>query len=162
MLKRVVIILAMLALYIGASGATEAFAAPTPANGTFDNTVTYTGARSADGNTILPFTFVERIEGTFTGTRVGTGTLILHPDGTLNVHNSGVFTGTVAGSAPGTLILRAEASGTLSAVTGHFDGTIGTGGLSGITAHGSVAGAAVSQIEFVGTYSGQVESGGTS
>lgn len=144
-----------------AMGTTYA-ASPSPANGTNDITFVITGARSADasGNTILQYSFVEKITGTFSGIRVGTGTLILHPDGTLNTRGSGIFTGTVNGSAPGTLVERSELSGTFAGATGHYEDTMGTGGLSGIHSQGNIAGAAVGPAEFVSTYSGQVEFAG--
>ena len=158
MFKRVVIILGIAAACMSGSSASAAYAAtPTPASGAFDIVVTYTGISTADGNTILQFTFLEQATGALTGIRVGSGTLILHPDGTLDAHNSGVFTGTIAGSGPGTAIWRVEASGTINALTGRFEVTMGSGGLAGVFVQASFSGAAVGPTEIKGTYAGQVE-----
>src|SRR5205085_3803761 len=85
-------------------------AAPTPASGSFAATISPAGTRSADGNTFISFSFVEDFQGTLTGTRVGTGRLVIHPDGTINARVSGLFTGSIAG-ASGTAILSDSLSG---------------------------------------------------
>src|SRR5438477_6241928 len=135
-------------------------AAPTPANGTFAASISPVGTRSADGNTFISFTFVENFQGTLTGTRAGTGRLVIHPDGTINARVSGLFTGSIAG-ASGTATLSDSLSGTFSALTADFVVTDGMGGLSGIHVQGIAAGAATGPVTFAGTYSGQVSSSGS-
>jgi hypothetical protein len=130
-------------------------AAATPASGGFVANLSPVGSRSADGNTFITFTFVETFQGTLAGTRVGSGQLVIHPDGTINVRDSGLFTGSIAG-ASGTAILSASVSGTFGSVTGNFVVTNGTDGLAGVHAEGTAAGGATGPATFAGTYSGQV------
>ena len=135
-------------------------AAPTPASGTFAATISPVGARSADSNTFIDFAFVEDFQGTLTGTRVGTGLLVIHPDGTLNFRVSGRFTGSIGG-ASGTAILTDSGSGTFAALTSNYVVTDGTGRLAGVHVEGSAAGAATGPVSFAGSYSGQVISSGS-
>lgn len=162
-MKRILISLGIAVASVGSTIGTAYAAVPIPSSGTNVITFAFTGSRSADssGNIILQFSFVENSTGTLSGTRVGTGTLVLHPDGTINVESSGVFTGTVNGSAPGTLVERSGASGTFASVTGTYSGTMGTGGLSGVLSEGTFSGAAVSPVEAITTYSGIVVFGGS-
>jgi hypothetical protein len=142
---------------MSASGAYAA--APTPASGSFAATISPVGTRSADGNTIISFTFVETFQGTLTGTRVGSGRLLIHPDGTINARVNGLFTGSIGG-ASGSAILNSSVSGTLSAFAANFVVTGGEDGLAGVHIEGTAAGAATGPATFAGTYSGQVTSSG--
>jgi len=135
-------------------------AAPTTASGSFAAEISPIGTRSADGNTFINFTFVEDFQGTLTGSRAGTGWLVIHPDGTINARDSGLFAGSIGG-ASGTAILSASLSGTFSALAADFVVTDGTGGLSRIHVEGTAAGAATGPVTFAGTYSGQVSSSGS-
>ena len=135
-------------------------AAPTTASGSFAAEISPIGTRSADGNTFINFTFVEDFQGTLTGTRAGTGWLVIHPDGTINARDSGLFAGSIGG-ASGTAILSASLSGTFSGLAADFVVTDGTGGLSRIHVEGTAAGAATGPVTFAGTYSGQVSSSGS-
>jgi hypothetical protein len=135
-------------------------AAPTPASGSFAATISPVGTQMADGNTFITFTFVEEFEGTLTGTRVGTGRLVVHPDGTVNARDSGLFTGSIGGRS-GTAVLSASISGTFAAFAANFVVTDGTGDLSGIHVEGTAAGAATGPVSFAGTYSGQLNSSGS-
>jgi len=128
--------------------------------GSFAAEISPIGTRSADGNTFINFTFVEDFQGTLTGTRAGTGWLVIHPDGTINARDSGLFAGSIGG-ASGTAILSASLSGTFSALAADFVVTDGTGGLSRIHVEGTAAGAATGPVTFAGTYSGQVSSSGS-
>ncbi|HEX3509345.1 MAG TPA: hypothetical protein VHW94_13230, partial [Candidatus Dormibacteraeota bacterium] len=114
-------------------------AAPAPASGSFAATIAPVGTRSADGNTFIDFTFVEQFEGTLSGTRLGTGRLVIHPDGTVNVRDSGLFSGSIGG-ATGTAILSASISGTFGSIAANFVVADGTDGLSGIHVEGTAAG----------------------
>lgn len=129
--------------------------APTPASGSFAATIAPVETRSADGNTVISFTFVETFQGTLTGSRVGSGRLLIHPDGTINVRVSGLFTGSIGG-ASGSAILSDSASGSFSAFAANFVVTDGTGGLAGVHVEGTAAGAATGPATFAGTYAGQV------
>jgi len=157
--KRILISLGIAVASISAPAMGTAYAAaPIASSGTNILTFAFTGSRSADssGNMMLQFSFVENSTGTLLGTRVGTGTLVLHPNGTINIESSGVFTGTVDGGAPGTLVERSGASGTFASATGTYSGGMGTGGLSGVHSEGTFSGAAVSPVEAITTYSGIV------
>jgi hypothetical protein len=91
------------------------------------------------------------------GTRVGTGTLVVHPDGTLHVRDTGLFTGTIAG-ASGTATMTGVATGMFSSFTGRFRVSHGADGLAGVRGGGSFTGSATGPVSFAGTYSGQVHS----
>jgi hypothetical protein len=127
-------------------------------SGTFLNTLTPVASRMADGNTLVDFTLVETTTGFYAGTRVGRGSLVIHPDGTFTAHSSGVFTGTIAGRS-GTAILSAQAEGTFAAGTGHAEVGDGTGGLAGVHCRLSITGAAVDPTTFAGTYTAQAQFG---
>jgi len=140
-------------------GTTAMASTPVSGAGTFQLTLAPVSTRSVDGNTFINFTFHETISGSWSGTRVGHGDLVIHPDGTVNVSDSGVFTGTVAGSAPGTAILSAEASGTFSAVSAQGVIGDGTAGLTGVHGQAFVTGAATGPTSFAGTYTGRAQFG---
>jgi hypothetical protein len=94
-MPRRVLAIAAVAVVLVCFGATGAQAStPVSGNGTSQITITPVGSRTADGNTFIAFTFLETIAGLYSGTRVGDGSFVLHPDGTVNVSDSGVFTGT--------------------------------------------------------------------
>lgn len=128
---------------------------PTPVSGTFSATISPFATRSADGNTFIDFTFVEQFQGTISGTRVGTGLLIIHPDGTVNVRDSGLFSGSIDGSS-GSAVLSASISGTFASIAANFVVTDGTGGLAGVHVQGTGGGGATGPTTFAGTYSGQM------
>lgn len=128
---------------------------PAPAAGAWAITITSESVSTRDSNTIIAFTFVETITGTVVGTRVGSGRLVIHPDGTLNAHDQGTFTGTVRGMA-GSATATAEASGTISALTGHVVVGDGAGELGGVHGNFFIVGSASGLSSFSGTYTGQV------
>lgn len=111
--------------------------------------------RVSDGNTFIDYTFVETSTGIFDGTRVGTGELVIHADGSFNTQNDGIFTGTIAGRS-GSAEMAFWGSGTFAAAGGNFTVTHGTDGLAGVHAQGSDSGFATSPTSFVATYSFKV------
>ncbi len=127
----------------------------TETTGAWVITLTPQAVSFADGNTFIGFTLAETITGTVAGTRVGAGRLVIHPDGTLNAHDAGTFTGT-AGGAVGTGTMLVEASGTFTALTGQVFLSDGTGGLAGVHGNFRIVGAAIGPTTFAGTYTGQV------
>ena len=156
MIRRVFLALGILAVLAGSSAGVAYASTPTQVSGGFYNVISPTGSRSADGNQFISFTFHETVTGSFSGTRSGSGTLIIHPDGTINVFDPGTFTGTIAGSRMGTAWITVEASGTFASVTAQGHLSDGAGGLAGIHGGVTVTGAAVGPAAFAGTYTGQV------
>ena len=150
-------VVAMTASMVGIVGmAMSALAAPPlQVGGTFNFAMSPLAERSADGNTFVSFSFVESIHGALEGTRTGTGELVVHPDGTINAKDSGVFIGTVDGVA-GTAVLRVSGSGSFVAIAANFSVSDGAGGLAGVHVEGKVAGSATGPASFAGTYSSQV------
>lgn len=136
-------------------GVSAAAAGPASGSGTFQVTFVPTGVKTADGNTFLTFTFIETSTGFLAGTRVGDGSLVIHPDGTLTAQTSGLFTGTMAGSAPGTVLLKGEVSGSFSAATGQVQASDGTDGLAGVQAKLVYSGHATGPTSLAGTLVGQ-------
>jgi len=126
-----------------------------PASGSSANVLTPVSIRVADDNTFIDYTYVERWQGTIDGTRVGSGSLVIHPDGSVNAQASGVFTGTIAGRS-GTALLRISVSGTLVSAAGNFSMTDGTGGLAGVHAEGTDAAFPTGPTSFGATYSAVV------
>jgi hypothetical protein len=155
--KLVAIVAAALAVFCLEGLVAEA-ATPVSGSGTFVITLTPVGTRTADGNTFIDFTFDETIRGLYSGRRVGQGSLVVHPDGTVTARDSGVFTGTVAGRS-GTAILSVEGVGTFAALTAQVQASDGTGGLTDIHSQAFVTGSAVGLTTLAGTYTGRVQFG---
>ena len=128
---------------------------PAQANGTFTFSFSSVSIRTADGNTFLDYTFSEHMLGAFDGTRTGSGSAVIHPDGSFNTTNSGIFTGTISG-ASGTAVIRFTGSGTFASAGGSFNVTGGTRGLAGVHAEGTDSGSATGPTSFAGTYSFKV------
>lgn len=128
---------------------------PSLATGTFTISFSPVSVSTADGNTILDYTFSESMQGSFVGTRVGSGMVVIHPDGSINTSNSGIFTGTIDG-ASGTALMRYSGSGSFASAAGNFSLTNGTDGLSGVHAEGTDSGSATGPTSFAGTYSFKV------
>src|SRR5512133_2367414 len=136
---------------------------PQPASGGFFPCFNYAGPPQQVGdNLIITFNVTGTITGTFVGSFVGTEMQVVHPDGSINLHGSFVFSGSVNGSS-GTLLVTYEGIG--NAVTGHENLHVvarqGTGGLAGVhanlTAEGDVG--APNQgcdLSGAGTYTGQI------
>jgi hypothetical protein len=132
---------------------------PVQGGGTFTISFTPVVERTADGNTFIDYTFTETTQGIFDGTRVGSGELVIHADGSLNTINSGTFTGTIAGRS-GTAEMSFRGSGTFASAGGSYTVTGGTGGLAGVHAEGKDSGSATGPTTFAGTYSFKVNVSG--
>jgi len=135
---------------------------PQPASGDFYPCFTRTSLRQVGENLIITFDISGRTTGTFTSTGItGTEMDVVHRDGSITLHGSVLFTGSVNGTS-GTMLFTYEGIGNLN--TGHenlrFVGRQGTGGLAGVianlTAEGDVGGACDGDFGGHGTYSGQV------
>jgi len=126
-----------------------------PASGTEATTLSPVSTRAADGNTFIGFTLAESWQGTFAGTRVGSGSVVIHPDGSIDAQSSGIFTGTIAGRS-GTAVMRFHVSGAFAVATVIFTVTDGTGGLAGVHAEGTEAVSATGPLSVAGTYSAVV------
>src|SRR5256885_11447935 len=135
---------------------------PEPASGGFFPCFNYAGPpRQVGDNLIITFMVSGPATGTFTGSSVGTELDVVHPDGSINLHGTLLFTGSINGRS-GTMLLSYEGIG--NAVTGHetlrFVGREGTGGLAGkyskVNAEGEDGGPEPgSQPSGGGAYSGQ-------
>ena len=128
---------------------------PVEGVGTFTISFSAAPERTADGNTFLEYTFIENSLGIAHGVRVGSGELVIHPDGSFNTANTGVFTGTIAGRS-GTAEMDFRGSGTFAHAAGSYTVTHGTGGLSGVHAEGKDSGSATGPTTFAGTNSFKV------
>ena len=130
---------------------------PQPIAGTFTLITEPIEVRQADGTTFIDYNYHEQLSGSFSGTRVGTGTLVIHADGTLNNKDTGFFTGAVSGIS-GSINIEAGEQGTSTSVNGSartYPQT-GTGGLAGLQAVVKVTGAATGPGTLAGSYEGQV------
>src|SRR6266513_4048448 len=118
--------------------------------------------RQVGENLIVTFNVSGPATGTFTGSSTGTELDVVHPDGSISLHGTLLFTGSI-NERSGTLLLSYEGIG--NAVTGHetlrFVGREGTGGLAGIyanvTAEGDVGAPEPGcDLSGAGTYTGHV------
>ncbi len=142
----------------------EAGGPPLPASGEFFpcfNFATYP-PRQVGENLIITFNVSGPATGTFTGSSTGTELDVVHPNGSISLHGTLLFTGSINGRS-GTLLLSYEGIG--NAVTGHetlrFVAREGTGDLAGIyanvTAEGDVGAPEPGcYASGAGTYTGQV------
>ncbi|HXB04197.1 MAG TPA: hypothetical protein VNY77_04915 [Candidatus Angelobacter sp.] len=144
-------------VFMAALAPTAYASTPTPMSGAFNATIAPVASHSDGGNTFISFTFTEAFTGTMSGTRVGTGTLVVHPDGTLNVLDTGLLTGSIAG-ATGTATITGVGSGVFGSFMGRFRVSDAAGGLSGVRGEGSFTGSATGPVSFAGTYTGQIQS----
>ncbi|HET7465820.1 MAG TPA: hypothetical protein VFL29_04075 [Candidatus Dormibacteraeota bacterium] len=139
----------VLALWL--AGAPAVYAdEPTQGVGTDTISLSPVVERLADGNVFIDYTFTENFAGLVSGTRVGSGELVIHADGTLNTQNSGVFTGTIAGRS-GTAVMEFWGTGTFASATGNLTGGHGTGGLDGVHLVAKVSGSATGPTSLAGT-----------
>ncbi len=132
---------------------------PVPASGQFFPCFNYAGPpRQVGENLIVTFNISGTATGTFTGSSVGTELDVVHPDGSITLHGTILFT---TSDNSGTMLLTYEGIG--NAVTGHetlrFVGREGTGVLAGIyaniTAEGDVGAPEPGcDLSGVGTYTG--------
>jgi hypothetical protein len=135
-----------------------------PASGEFFPCFNFAGPpRQVGENVIITFNISgESSNGTLIGSVEGTELDIVHRDGSITLHGSFLFTGSVNGRS-GTMVFSYEGIG--NAVTGHenlrFVGRQGTGDLAGtyvnVTAEGDVGAPSPGcDVSGAGTYSGYV------
>jgi len=148
-----------------AAAMTSAEAArPEPASGEFFPCFNYAAPpRQVGENVIITFNISGTSTGTLTGSVVvGTEMDVVHRDGSITLHGSFLFTGSVNGRS-GTMVFSYEGIG--NAVTGHenlrFVGRQGTGDLAGtyvnIAAEGDVGAPSPGcDLSGAGTYTGTV------
>jgi len=132
---------------------------PGQANGTVTVSFSPTSVRTADGNTFIEYTFAAYFLGAFEGTRIGSGSLVIHPDGSFNTANSGTFTGAIDGVS-GTALMRESGGGTFGSFHANISVAHGTGSLSGVHGEGTDAGSATGPTSLAGTYSIKVHFSG--
>ena len=138
--------LATTAILAGAAAATP----PSAADGTFVASQVVTSSRTADGNTILTTDLTEVISGTYNGTITGESHLVIHADGSGNLHGDFTCACTIAGQGTATLTLRFEGRGSGGAFTGQYRIVGSSGGLAGTHGLGQFSVTASG----LGTYSG--------
>ena len=136
---------------------------PLPASGGFILCFNYAGPPQHVGdNLIIRFNVTGTVSGTFVGSFVGTDMWVVHPDGSINIHGSFVFTGSVNGSS-GTLLVTYEGIG--NAMAGHesLNAAVrgGTGDLAGVHANLTIEGDIGAPnpgcaLSGMGTYIGQI------
>jgi hypothetical protein len=134
---------------------------PESASGGFNPCFNFAGPPSQSGpNTIVTFTVTAALTGTFTGSAIITERDIIHPDGSITLEGSGIFTDQ---AACGTFLFTY--SGTGSTVDGsesaHIVGGQGTGCFAGLHTHGTfqgnlTGGSAQCAVAGAGTYNVQV------
>jgi hypothetical protein len=127
-----------------------------PSTGTFVATFTPTKVIQQDGSQTVFFSFTEDLTGTYSGTEIGTGMFVFHPDGTILTPHQGTFTGTIAGRE-GTATLQTKCSGTKESFTCTCVTFNGEGGLVGVHSKATVEGHFTGPTTVAGTYSGQVK-----
>ena len=155
-MKRIFSVLLALVLFLSLSlvmAAPAVATQPQTIEGTYTLTsFTLISERSAGGNTILTFNETYEFYGSFEGTELATGTVVIHRDGTVNARLTGTFTGTFNGGAIGTADWYLVARGLHPDYTGTYTLVGRTGGLVGL--HGVMT---IVGVAFVGgTYSGTV------
>ncbi len=149
-IKRTIAILTASVACVCLGGTSAEAATPVSGSGTFTISFAPVVERTADGNTFIDYTFVENDAGIVDGTRIGSGELVIHADGSFNTQNTGIFTGSMAGVS-GTAEMDFWGSGTFALAGGNFTVTHGTNGLAGVHAQGSDSGSATGPTSFVGT-----------
>jgi hypothetical protein len=127
-------------------------------NGTFTATGEVISVQQADGNTIVTATEVQTLTGALAGTRVASGIMIFHPDGTFTAHDTGTFTGTIDGRA-GSITISGGSLGTGNTGSGQIVGDQGTGGLPGLHLQGTFQPVVTGPTTAEGTYAIQFHSG---
>ncbi len=111
---------------------------PVPASGSSTNCQCLTDFRPVGGNLILTWDITQTFTGTFTGTWVGTERDVVFHNGSATFHGSGIFTGSVNGSQPGTIMLTyvGNAPGPVGGIA-YWVVDQGTGGLASLHGHGT-------------------------
>ena len=92
--------------------------------------------RTVGPSTIITSSITTCFHGTFEGTWVGTERDVIHPNGTVTIQASGVFSGTVNGRS-GTCVFSLEVSITRNGDVTHWVVDQGTGDLAGLHGQGT-------------------------
>ena len=154
-IKRIIAIVTTCVASLSFGGIVAQASAPVSGSGTFTISFVPVVERTADGNTMLDYTFVESTVGIVDGTRIGSGELVIHADGSFNTANSGIFSGSIAGKS-GTAEGSYRGSGTFASAGGNLTVTHGTDGLAGVHAEGKDSGSATGSTTLAGTISFKV------
>jgi hypothetical protein len=130
---RMRLILLAIGTMLVVGGIAPAAAMPsTPVSGTFTMTsVIFSNVRVVGGNTMIDLHATIDYTGTFTGSSVVDGHLIIHADGSANFHDMETFTGTVNG-VPGTVTWNLTGGGPAPDYFGTQVITHATGDLAGL------------------------------
>lgn len=87
---------------------------PMPVTGGFFPCFTYAGPpRQVGENIIVRFNTTSDVTGAFTGQDVGAELDIIHRDGSINIHGTALFTGSLNGGPSGTLLFTYTGIATL-------------------------------------------------
>src|SRR6266699_2294428 len=114
----------------------KAQAQPIPASGDTTDCEHVISVRTAGPNTIITLSETVCFHGTFVGTLVATERDVIHPNGTVTIQASGVFSGTVNGRS-GTCVLSYQVAITGNGGVSHWVVDQGTGDLAGLPGHGT-------------------------
>ncbi len=112
----------------------KAQAQPIPATFNSTDCEHVISVQSRGPNTIITLSETGCLHGTFEGTVVGTERDVIHPNGTVTIQASGVFSGTVNGRS-GTCVISAVVN---VDVTNHWVVDQGTGDLAGLHGQGTI------------------------
>ena len=121
-----------------ADRAGRAVSTPVFGSGEFLPCFSYAGPpRPVGENVIINFNIGAEVTGTFNGSLTGVEMDVVHPDGSITLHGSALFTGSYNGGPEGTLIYTYEGIGNVinGHETLHAVARQGTGGLAGMVAN---------------------------
>jgi hypothetical protein len=119
--------------------------------------------RQVGENIIVTFNVIVDATGALTGQGVGTELDVIHPDGSITLHGTSLFAGSLNGGSEGTLLFSYNGIG--NAMTGHENlrivGRQGTDGLAGVHFQGTAEGDLGApgpgcDVSGAGTYTGHV------
>jgi hypothetical protein len=154
---RLLSVLLALALFSLAALVGNASASRQPASGTFtENPMNISDVRQSGGNTFLRFTRNVDLTGTYVGRGLSDERLVIHADGSLNIHGTIDFVGTACGK-PVHLIFNLVARGSVveNVVVGSYTVIRGGDSETGVgRGNGKIAGTLAG-----GEYQGRVHCG---
>ncbi len=114
----------------------NAQAQPIPVSGSSTDCEHVISVQTVGQNTIITLEITTCFHGTFEGTAVGTERDVIHPNGTVSIQGSGVFSGTV-NERSGTMVLSYQVAITRNGGVSHWVVDQGTGDLAGLHGHGT-------------------------
>jgi hypothetical protein len=120
----------------------KAQAQPIPVSGSSTDCEHVISVQSRGPNTIITLSETGCFHGTFEGTWVGTEQDVIHPNGTVTIQASGVFSGTV-NERSGTCVISSAVSLTRNGDVTHWVVDQGTGDLAGLHGQGTFQGDAI-------------------